>query len=402
MTRPLFSTGTARGGTNLVTKMLNVHVGVHLASDPFLPLFKQLRNDAVTHAANSEGAAGFDPAAPLDDYYYSRRKLAILDLVQEASLEMPYPRADHSTLMRALAPRTALSAGHLVPFLGELAADTYKGVIENAIRVVGRASGAMRPWLGFHENWAVEFFGPLARAFPQSRLLIVIRDPRAALASSMSVQDKQLVPHTLSYLRNWRKLVAFATFYRSKPELSDRLLMVRYEDAAREPERTARELTHFLDLPFDGRMIDAANFRDPSGRTWAPNSALRNESAGRIYGTSIDAWMQVLSPEVVEVVELVCGPEMRLLGYAPLGGGDQTMIPSEKAFTLLDHDQESALGWKVGQPEVTSDVGAELIRRGFLADAEEARAESWVRQYFLFIDAFHALRTLGKARVGMQ
>ena len=44
MAAPLFVTGTARSGTNLVARMLDAHPEVSVACDPYFPLFHSLRN----------------------------------------------------------------------------------------------------------------------------------------------------------------------------------------------------------------------------------------------------------------------------------------------------------------------------------------------------------------------
>lgn len=44
MSRLLFSTGSARGGTNLVTKAISVREGALVTCDPMLAMFKSLRS----------------------------------------------------------------------------------------------------------------------------------------------------------------------------------------------------------------------------------------------------------------------------------------------------------------------------------------------------------------------
>ena len=44
MTEYIFSAGTARGGTGLLTRMLSVNPKVEIALDPYLTIFRELRN----------------------------------------------------------------------------------------------------------------------------------------------------------------------------------------------------------------------------------------------------------------------------------------------------------------------------------------------------------------------
>ena len=79
--------------------------------------------------------------------------------------------------------------------------------------MVSRARSPEDPldWVGIHENWTIDFFIPLARAFPNAKFYIVIRDPRAVFSSNSREQDKSLVGHIVSYARCHRKLMACAS-----------------------------------------------------------------------------------------------------------------------------------------------------------------------------------------------
>ena len=86
MTTPLFASGTARGGTNLMTMMLSVHPQISLSQDPYIPLFRSFRNAIVSASADAGLLEGFDPEGPLDEYYYFDQKLAVMRMVQDADL----------------------------------------------------------------------------------------------------------------------------------------------------------------------------------------------------------------------------------------------------------------------------------------------------------------------------
>ena len=54
MTLPLFSCGTARGGTTFFTRILSVNKQVKMASDPLLPLFRAFRNEVVLNKIDKD------------------------------------------------------------------------------------------------------------------------------------------------------------------------------------------------------------------------------------------------------------------------------------------------------------------------------------------------------------
>ena len=67
MKKVLFSTGSARGGTNLFTKALSVNDNALVVCDPMLALFKSLRSAAIRNELDLE----VDPDSPLLDYYFN-------------------------------------------------------------------------------------------------------------------------------------------------------------------------------------------------------------------------------------------------------------------------------------------------------------------------------------------
>jgi hypothetical protein len=44
--KQLFALGTARGGTTFFARMMGLNQQVEMASDPFLPVYRQFRNHA--------------------------------------------------------------------------------------------------------------------------------------------------------------------------------------------------------------------------------------------------------------------------------------------------------------------------------------------------------------------
>ena len=64
--KQLFALGTARGGTTFFTRMMGLNQQVEMASDPFLPVYRQFRNHAMKNISELE----FDVSQPLSDHYF--------------------------------------------------------------------------------------------------------------------------------------------------------------------------------------------------------------------------------------------------------------------------------------------------------------------------------------------
>ena len=389
--RPVFTSGTARGGTNLLAQILSVNKDVALASDPYLPLFRQFRNAAVRLSNDTEVREALDPDAPIDDYYFSPVKLRTMREIQAASLDMTYDQSQYADLLRALQQRTSLSSTDLVPYLPSLTGRTFLEMFDNGLRIIAKAREAEAcRWVGFNENWAVDFFVPLARAFPEARFIIILRDPRAAIASALREPDRTRVPHVLSFARCWRKYVAFVHHLKADTIIGNRLFVIAYEDLVREPERWVRSISDFLEITFGPAMLDTNNFRRADGGMWRGNSHMGGSASG-IYTSSIDAWRSYLPQEIVETVELVCEPEMRLLGYAPSENSGLS-FPSGGALRFIAEDCAQCQGWRTDFGNIERDVGSEMFRKAVLFDYLGNSDDELIQRCFLFKEAYQALR----------
>ena len=382
---PLFTSGTARGGTNLLAQILSVNEEISLSVDPFLPLFRQLRN-AVLLASDDSEVSG-TPDAPFDDYYFSPIKLRAMHYIQKAKLDIPYDDSQHLSLLEATNQRMMLSSGELVPHLDMLSGRTFIELFASALRIVEKGRNAEEcRWVGFNENWAVEFFAPLARAFPEARFIIILRDPRSSIASALRERDLTRVPHVMSFARGWRKYAAFASHFSRETLFDDRLYVLKYEQLVQDPEHWARQIAQFLDVSFDPAMLDTDNFRDASGQRWQGNSHFDPPKKG-IYTTSIDAWKTYLPTEVIEAVEFVGDPDMSLFGYPPsvysAGSG-----PSLGCLEFLSQDGRECQGWRTDSGDLEMDVGGELFRKTLLMNHYRGAEEELIQRCFLFKEVY--------------
>ena len=89
MYKPLFLTGTARGGTNLVKWILERSTKISLESEPYLPLYTSFRNAALEKFVKFKNIK-FKNSSPLDDYYYMDSKIEIMEKIQKTRLTLDY------------------------------------------------------------------------------------------------------------------------------------------------------------------------------------------------------------------------------------------------------------------------------------------------------------------------
>lgn len=406
MSRPLFVSGTARGGTNLAILIASVHPQVALVQDPYLALLKSFRNTLVRSKgpAAGGGEGTFDLSSPLDEYYYYDHKLAVMKLLQSASFDLPITPDEVAAVQRVMPDRMKLTAPLMVPFASTITGSTYAEMMVHAIEAIGLAR--QKPdaaWLGFNDNWAIEFFGPLARTFPEARFLAVVRDGRSAVASHVRIleaqhrnplytykKDPAMVAMTLSFVRCWRKQMAFVRHYQRV--LGDRLFVLSYERLVQDPEGETRRLCAFLDIGFRPEMIDARNFIAGDGNVWLPNSNHEGTPEGVIYSSTVGRWKQTLPVEMADLCEFVAGPDLAMAGYE-LTRDFSGRFPWE---ALQRHRAEvdgwigGGFGWRTDNRNPDLDFAHELMRRTALTSPPSDA--SVVERLFLFPEVFEDLR----------
>ncbi|MEO0650186.1 MAG: sulfotransferase, partial [Planctomycetota bacterium] len=197
---------------------------------------------------------------------------------------------------------------------GPTFADAWASLIELAATLYG---GPDLECIGTKISWCEEFLPALARAFPELRILMLVRDVRGVAASQNSKRGPGAGKRPLLfYARHWRKSAHFTErFCGPESELPGQAHGVRYEELVTAPERELRAACGHLGLTFGASMLDAGGFRDESERPgWRGNSSF-DTPARAIHCESVERWRRVLSRDEVRALESLCGPELRHFGY---------------------------------------------------------------------------------------
>jgi len=149
--------------------------------------------------------------------------------------------------------------------------------------------------------------------FPNGRVLHIIRDPRDVTASykAMTFEPGNTF---LDAAFNCRSSMEHARRYERSHAAG--FLVVRAEDLAADPQAGARQLCGFLDIAYDDRMVDAAEFH-AEGEDWASNTSF-GQSFDRIRPLA-PRWPDNLSTDELALVELVTQPYLCDFGYEHSG-----------------------------------------------------------------------------------
>jgi hypothetical protein len=382
--RPIFIFGLARSGTNLLARLLDRHPAVVVALDPFMPLFRSLRNAVVAAQAPVALRQRFDPASPFQDYYFDPDGRPLLDAMLGASPNVPLDGQELETLRMKATERAALELPEFGARMGELNGSDYGKLLQCAFDIIASLKPGAR-WVGCKEVWIIDFLPLLAKVFPAARFYIIERDPRAIVASliTMAGKDPTQAAHVPSYLRHWRKNVVLARRFKSDPQLQDRLMLISYEKLVAESRSEMVKICEELDIEYAPTMLEL------SADGWRGNSSY-DHGEQNIYANTVERWQKVLTDPVIQTADYLCGPEMMLTNYRPV-----TQPQPEVVLNFLQEANHRPGSWRSDSGDTLIDFGGELLRH-VLLNMKSLPNEQMIRRCFLFVDTLAGICRIQK------
>jgi hypothetical protein len=291
----IFVVGASRSGTNLVRALLNAHSTLWVSAETHY--FDDLRPRL--------------PAGPLDGEDRERCERYFLALAHRAFGQGGDPgesRIERDQL-RALAEELGGSGDAYFAALCRLRAELHD-----------------------RERWGektprhVYRIDELLTAFPEAKVVCLVRDPRAVVASYKDwhgaaarrgvTESPELEADRERSRRSynavlmsllWRGVVR-ASFAALERHGAERVRVERFERLAASPEQEVRELCGWLDLEYEPALLEIP----------VVNSSYATSGAG-VSSEPVERWRERLSPSEVGIVQSVCEPLLSQLGYAPDG-----------------------------------------------------------------------------------
>ncbi|XP_067091159.1 LOW QUALITY PROTEIN: carbohydrate sulfotransferase 1-like [Osmerus mordax] len=169
------------------------------------------------------------------------------------------------------------------------------------------------------------------------RIVHLVRDPRAVLASRMVAFPEQFRPwkiwnatgrrpHYLDLSQitsTCRDMAVSVETGLSRPAwLRGRYVLLRYEDLALRPEEKARELYRFLGLEME-ESVRAWISLNTNGSVVSPSDWNYRYSTSRDSRATAESWRLRLGFHVVRTVQTLCNDTLSLLGYRTVLSGDE-------------------------------------------------------------------------------
>jgi hypothetical protein len=281
--KPIFIGGCGRSGTTLLASLLAGHS--HVVAPPEAQFF--LEGLAARERAES-------PLAAFAASVAGSWRYRLWGLPATLPAELAREHRDPAEIMRRI-------AGAYAKRHGEAGADR---------------------WVD-HTPINVGFAPTLLGEFEDARLIHLIRDPRAVVASVLPLDWG---PASARQAARWW-LSRIAMGLAAEAAFPDRVIRVRYEDLVVEPEACLRHLFLALGLEFEATVLGARRASLP-GYTRGQHALVgRPPDPDRI-----EAWRSTLSTEQVATVEAELKETTAMLGYRAA----RTLPPVEASGSAME------------------------------------------------------------------
>ena len=161
----------------------------------------------------------------------------------------------------------------------------------------------------------------LLEAFPEAKIIHIIRDGRAVAASHKKVRwGKHYMPDMSSH---WLERVSLGLA--AELRFPGSVMRVSYEELVTDTENTLRKICSFTDIEYSSDMKNGDGFILP---TYTKH---QHKLVGSAPDSSrIESWKRELSERETEIFEYGAGNMLRILGYKPVYSNPRRIKQSEK------------------------------------------------------------------------
>ncbi|MEM6818397.1 MAG: sulfotransferase [Pseudomonadota bacterium] len=294
--KPIFVLGSARSGTTLMASLVTAssEVAVYRAESMLLNGCERCYGALSSNRAK---------VAFADDWVRSRQ-FRRLGITEDAGRALVRSSASYANLLRDV--------------MSQLADRQEKGF-----------------WLDSTPGHVFSL-QTIARAFPDAKIIHMVRDGRAVSASlrklgwvGMRASDPEAAIQ-YSALKWERSIEAFE---RCAPSVSGQAMTVRYEDVVRTPDRVMEAVTAFIGLkPFDFQTaLERRDRHEPTGDAVVSSNTAFEALGDGLSEVPIHRWRKTLSEKEIRLVETTVGETLASLGYAPISEGRLSALDSVRA-----------------------------------------------------------------------
>lgn len=277
---PIFVVGAPRSGTTLFQRILDAHPRIGVADEIiYFDIIVNVRSEVPDLKAAGAIDALFERLPKMDHFHNWNGLDEVLAVVRRELMEDPDP--------------------------------TYPLFFLKLMQVYARLRGKVR--FGDKTPWNVRHLDEILAIFPDARIIHLVRDPRANVASRVELPrtSKDVITAAIKWRIDVEAARRFATGGKAH---AGNYLELRYEDLVSDPEPWVRKVCAVVGEEFDPAMLNYHQSRDVMFK----DQPYKEGVFKPVNTASIDAYKKRLKPAQIRLIETVAGPSMKRLGYARL------------------------------------------------------------------------------------
>jgi len=148
--------------------------------------------------------------------------------------------------------------------------------------------------------------------FPDARVIHIIRDPRAVVASWRKMTHapgKDYLDAVFNCIGSMNKMADYTHEYENK-----KYMPVIFEELVREPEEVVKRICLKLGLEYEENMLSFTSYTNKKGISWAGNSMF-DDNLSSITTKTTDLWKNNLDKSEISFIEFFAGDQMKKFGY---------------------------------------------------------------------------------------
>jgi hypothetical protein len=187
-------------------------------------------------------------------------------------------------------------------------------MVEAYAATIGRPLDSISRWI--EKTPANRRFIPqILDRFPNSKILLTMRDPRAILAAQIALEKTRKTRQFSAYycVSHWLQAARLGL----RAEAAEiPAIVTRYEDLVSKPASAMGRVCHYLGIPFAREIVLTPT---KAGKLWLGNSANERDFTA-ISSERAQSWEHELTPDEIGWVEWHCRELMPHFGYKPRTG----------------------------------------------------------------------------------
>lgn len=208
-------------------------------------------------------------------------------------------------------PRLGISPGSVLSQLETKSKRTFKAVFESLIECYAEKMG--KPRWGEKTPGHFAYLDTLLTWYLQAKVLYLIRDPRAVVASVKNTPWSEKNADVITH--RWRR----AANILARWEHDNRVHSIKYESLVTNSTEELEAICAHLDVTFDASMLSPSEESSPIISQTGWRVAHLKKALQSVTSESVERWRSELDKDDIAAIETLVRSEMERFGYASSG-----------------------------------------------------------------------------------